>query len=146
MNADQSHYWRLRRQLEADITAAWGTPLIYFGQPSASAKGQRATVRVARSRARSGRQVYETWSFSIWGSWATGWEVRDGDGYLDDQANLLILRLAPYDEDAIPEVSPDYAGIGFNPKVTEVRYIDGTTDDPARGVLVEFTITTKVYQ
>lgn len=143
-----SHYHTLTAHLDTDIRDVLGYSAanqVFFGFPRVPNANPSATVLVTLERDNGPRYVDLNWTFGI--------ELRfappvgsDLDGYLMDQAELVVQRLAPFDLDAPPATPQRYAGIGVKPHVTKIVPVLVPPADGYVAVQIEFTCMTTVYQ
>lgn len=147
------HFPALRAQLAADIGAVLAEypkdpARIVFGQPLKPILNvPNAVVRTLVERENEGRSVDENYGFEI--------EMRlpkydpeatDRETCLFGAADKLIMRLAPFDSDEVPEADPYYADVGHGREVTAVT---PGYDDPASpfcSIKLGFRVGTTIYQ
>lgn len=145
-----SQYATLRDEIKSRVLAAYtragyvfeGTPTHYTAQLP------RITIIVGQIvRAMVGRSIEQVWTWTI--SAEVGQDERQAP---QDQAITLAYaitnELCPYSEDssAIPSAPAPFAGIGYQPQVTEIDWMAEAAEDHVAHAVVTFVVKTSQWQ
>lgn len=144
------HYTSLFTALEAAAKAAWSPAGIFPGRLSKPLYTLPRVVITLESvdRKSVGRQIQQTWNWSIGAEFADPANTVDVQGYLAAKAEAFENIVTPFSENpaAVPSVPAPFGGVGYMPLVTNWAPVPQSDDDNSVGLILTFSVTTSVWQ